>query len=120
MESLYIFRFWIFRFGLGAGCILKRSKIGNPKFPNYLYFMEPKPTGILLFLGMVFFFATIFSMGIVILLSYLKVVRIKRPGEYFIWGVVGGIFISFIYVTLMCNKSSEPVTAYQLPVTGNL
>ena len=71
--------------------------------------MEGNSGGILLFLGMVFFFATIFSMGVIIFLTYLKVVRIKRPGDYFIWGVVGGILISFIYVTLMCNKSSELV-----------
>lgn len=69
--------------------------------------MELHPGGILLFLGMVFFFATIFSLGVLILLSYLKIVRIKRPGEYLVWGVVGGILISFIYVTLMCNKSSS-------------
>ena len=61
---------------------------------------------IVLFLGMVFFFATIFSVGVVILITYLKVIRIKRPSDYIIWGIVGGILISFVYVTLMCNKSS--------------
>ena len=69
--------------------------------------MDGSSSSILIFLGMVFFFATIFSLGVVIFLTYLKVVRIKRPGEYLIWGVVGGILISFIYVTLMCNKSSS-------------
>ena len=69
--------------------------------------MEGNSGGVLVFLGMVFFFATIFSLGVIIFLTYLKVVRIKRPGEYIIWGIVGGILISFIYVTLMCNKSSS-------------
>lgn len=69
--------------------------------------MEINPWGVLLFLGMVFFFATIFSIGVVILLSYLKVIRIKQPMEFFTWGIVGGILISFLYVTLMCNKSSS-------------
>ena len=55
---------------------------------------------------MVFFFATIFSVGLVIFLSYLKVIRIKRPSDYMIWGIVGGILISFIYVTLMCNRGA--------------
>jgi hypothetical protein len=68
--------------------------------------MENNPRGILVFLAMVFFFATIFSIGVIILLTYLKVVRIKRPTDYMIWGIVGGILISFIYVTLMCNKGA--------------
>ena len=68
--------------------------------------MENNPGSIILFLAMVFFFATIFSIGLVILLSYLKVIRIKRPSDYMIWGIVGGILISFIYVTLMCNKGA--------------
>ena len=68
--------------------------------------MENNPRGILLFLAMVFFFATIFSIGVVIFLSYLKVVRIKRPTDYMIWGIVGGILITFVYVTLMCNKGA--------------
>ena len=69
--------------------------------------MEINPWGVLLFLGMVFFFATVFSIGVIILLSYLKVIRIKRSSEYITWGVVGGILISFLYVTMMCNKSSS-------------
>jgi hypothetical protein len=70
--------------------------------------MQTNPGGgILVLLGMIFFFATIFSLGTVILLTYLKVVRLKRPGEYIVWGIIGGILISFIYVTLMCNKSSS-------------
>lgn len=68
--------------------------------------MELHPGGIIFFLCIVFFFATIFSIGVIILLGYLKVVRIKRTGDYFVWGIVGGILISFIYVTLMCNKST--------------
>ena len=69
--------------------------------------MDFSTADILLFLGMVFFFATIFSIGVTILLTYVKVVRIKRPADYMIWGIVGGILITFIYVTLMCNKSSS-------------
>lgn len=60
-----------------------------------------------LFVAMVFIFATLFSIGLVILLTFVKVIRIKRPGDYMTWGVVGGILITFIYVTLMCNKSSS-------------
>lgn len=62
---------------------------------------------LVLILVMVFFFATIFSMGIILLLTYLKVVRIKRPTDYFTWGIVGGILITFIYVTLLCNRSEH-------------
>ena len=60
----------------------------------------------IVFLAMVFFFATIFSIGLIILLTYLKVVRIKRPSDYMVWGIVGGILISFVYVTLMCNRGA--------------
>jgi hypothetical protein len=81
--------------------------------------MDGSSGGILVFLGMVFFFATIFSMGVIIFLTYLKVVRIKRPGEYITWGVVGGILISFIYVTLMCNKSSDIVSSFVFEVSGS-
>lgn len=68
--------------------------------------MEDKPGGVLLFLSMVFIFATIFSIGMIIMLTYMKIVRIKRPTDYMIWGIVGGILISFIYVTLMCNRAA--------------
>ena len=68
--------------------------------------MEPNRGGIIIFLAMVFFFATIFCIGLIILLSYLKVVRIKRPSDYMVWGIVGGILISFVYVTLMCNRGA--------------
>jgi hypothetical protein len=67
--------------------------------------MQTNPGSVIVFLAMVFIFATIFSIGVIILLTYLKVVRIKRPIDYMIWGIVGGILISFVYVTLMCNKS---------------
>lgn len=68
--------------------------------------MDTNQRGVILFLAMVFFFATIFSLGVIILLSYLKVVRIKRPTDYLTWGIVGGILISFVYVTLMCNTGA--------------
>ena len=68
--------------------------------------MDTNQRGVILFLAMVFFFATIFSLGVIILLSYLKVVRIKRPTDYLTWGIVGGILISFVYVTLMCNTGT--------------
>jgi hypothetical protein len=68
--------------------------------------MENNSRGVILFLAMVFFFATIFSIGLIMMLTYLKVVRIKRPTDYMVWGIVGGILISFIYVTLMCNKGA--------------
>ena len=64
---------------------------------------------IVLFLGMVFFFATIFSIGVIVFLTYLKMVRMKRRSDYFIWGIVGGILISFIYFMLMCNYSEQPI-----------
>lgn len=68
--------------------------------------MDLNQRGVILFLAMVFFFATIFSLGVILLLTYLKVVRIKRPTDYFTWGIVGGILITFVYVTLMCNRAA--------------
>jgi hypothetical protein len=68
--------------------------------------MDGMSRSVFIFLAMVFVFATIFCIGLIMLLTYLKVVRLKKPTDYMIWGIVGGILISFVYVTLMCNKSA--------------
>jgi hypothetical protein len=79
------------------------------------------PANMLVFVALVFFFASIFSIGFITLLTYVKVIRIKKPSDFIIWGIVGGILITFIFVTLMCNKSSSEhigVTSNKLLVTG--
>jgi hypothetical protein len=63
---------------------------------------------IIVFLGTVFFFATIFSIGVLILLTRLKMIRLKRPSDFITWGIVGGILISSIFVAIECNNTSHP------------
>jgi hypothetical protein len=62
---------------------------------------------IIVFLGTVFFFATIFSIGVLILLTRLKMIRLKRPSDFITWGIVGGILISSIFVAIECNNTSH-------------
>jgi hypothetical protein len=62
---------------------------------------------IITFLGTVFLFATTFSIGVLILLAKLRIIRFKRPTEYMVWGIVCGLLISFIFVTIKCNNSSR-------------
>jgi hypothetical protein len=62
---------------------------------------------IIVFLGTAFFFATIFSIGVLILLTRLKLVRFKRPSDFITWGIVGGLLISSIFVAIECNNTSH-------------
>jgi len=58
-----------------------------------------------LFLSMVFFAATIMCTALLVLSSYMKIVRIKRPADFIVGGIAGGILISFIFVVMQCNAS---------------
>lgn len=66
--------------------------------------MEFNPVSVALFIGLVFVAATVMCTALLHLLAYLKIVRPKRTREHLMWGVVGGLLITFMFVTLKCNN----------------
>ena len=66
--------------------------------------MEFTPWRVTLFLGMVFIAATVMSTALLMLLGYLKIIRQKRTADNFVWGIVGGLLITFMFVMLKCNN----------------
>lgn len=69
--------------------------------------MKSGSWGIISLLTISFIAATVMSTVLLILLNDLQIIKIKRRSDYFIWGIVGGILISFVFVTMQCNKTNN-------------
>ena len=66
--------------------------------------MEFNPWRVALFVGLVFLAATVMCTALLHLLAYLKIIHPKRSREHLVWGVVGGLLITFMFVILKCNN----------------
>jgi hypothetical protein len=62
---------------------------------------------VLLFLALALISATIVCIGLLIFLSDLKVIRLKRRVDYLKWGIAGGILICSFLAIMQCNRIKQ-------------
>jgi hypothetical protein len=66
--------------------------------------MQTDTGTVILFLALALIAATIVCMGLLIFLSDLKVIRLKRRVDYLAWGIAGGILICSFLAIIQCNR----------------
>jgi len=65
---------------------------------------------IILFLALALIAATIVCIGLLIFLSDMKVIRLKRRVDYLKWGIAGGILICSFLAIMQCNRIKQTTT----------